>query len=142
MEKVLEIIKENKILNSDKLLINKIKSNYLEIKIQKKIKELNEILKQEKIPIEIIKEKFNSSKTSINGLSFFSKREFNELIKNEKSLDIINFFKFFSLILENKIYLCENENKNENENENENNFIMLFLERTFPEDFDMSIINI
>jgi len=102
----------------------------LEIKIEENSKKLNEKLKEEKIPEEILSEKFTPSKTSKNGLSLFTRREFNELMTKEQPVEIINFFKFFCLFFENKIIPYENES----------DFIRVFLERTFPENSNLSKI--
>ena len=126
----MEIVKGSKTFYQDKELIKKIKVNYLELKIKKLTKNLNEKLKEEKISIEILSKKFEANKTSKNGLSLFTRWEFKELVTKEQPKEIINFFKFFGLIFENKIFSCENEN----------DFIKLFLGRTFPENSILSKI--
>jgi hypothetical protein len=124
----MEIIKGNKTLFLNKEFIRKIKVNHLELEIQKKTKILNEKLQEENINMEILLEKFTPNKTSKNGLSFFNQREYNELITKDQAIEIINFFKFFCLIIENKII----------PNDNDKDFIKLFLERTFPETSNLS----
>lgn len=104
--------------------------NYLEIKIKKISKKLNEKLKEEEISEEIISEKFEANKTSKNGLSLFTRREFNELMTKDQPSEIINFFKFFCLIFENQII----------PHENESDFIRVLFERTFPENSNLSKI--
>lgn len=131
MEKTIEIIKGNKTFFLNKELIKKIKVNYLELKIQKNTKELNEKLQEGQIPLEIISEKFTANKTSKNGLSFFNHKEYNDLISKDQPIEIINFFKFFCLIVENKIISKENEI-------DDKDFIRLFFERTFPDISNLS----
>lgn len=111
-----------------RIKINKDQMEILKINIESNEKILSEKLKEENLKEEIIAEKFVANKTSKNGLSLFTRREFNELMNKEQPPEIINFFKFFCLIFENKIFPYENDT----------DFIRLLFERTFPENSNLS----
>jgi len=77
----------------------------------------------------LITEPFKPSKTAKNGLSLFSKEEENNLLNKEQPKEIINFFKFLSMLFNKEIK--EEENK-------ENNYIKLFFKIVIPENMTLS----
>lgn len=113
-------------LTSEEVQKFKIECLQEKIKINEKI-----ILKYMSDPdnAELITECFKASKTAKNGLSLFSKIEEDNLINKEQPIEIINFFKFTTLLL----------NKEINPSEAEENYIKAFFKTIVPENMSLSI---
>ncbi len=119
-----------KILLEDKDLIEKIKIKYLLNKIHSKKKLISEKLGD--LNVEMLSENFTVSKISKNGLSLFTKNEEIDLKTKEQPIEIINFFKFVTLIFYNKFLECEQDR----------DYIKIFFEKFLLENTNLSILNI
>jgi len=105
-----------------------IKANYVKQKLSAKSKFIADKLYDSNI--ENLAEGFTASKISKNGLSLFTKNEENELKTKEQTAEIINFFKFVSLVFENKFLPCENDTQ----------YIKVFFETFLKENSNLSDI--
>jgi len=124
------LIGGTKILLEDKDLIEKIKIKYLLNKIHSKKKLISEKLGD--LNVEMLSENFTVSKISKNGLSLFTKNEEIDLKTKEQPIEIINFFKFVTLIFYNKFLECEQDR----------DYIKIFFEKFLLENTNLSILNI
>jgi hypothetical protein len=126
LSKTIQIVKGSKILLEDKELIQKIKINYLLQKIESKSKFISDKLGDSHF--EKLAEGFSASKISKNGLSLFTKNEENVLKTKEQPAEIINFFRFFSLVFDNKFLECGNDA----------DYIRIFFENFLQENSSLS----
>jgi len=116
-------------LLENKDLIHKVKIKYLIDKINSKTKFITDKLGDKNL--EKLAEPFIASKISKNGLSLFTKNEENELKTKDQPIEIINFFKFVSLIFDNKFLEFENDLE----------YIKLFFEKFLNENANLSKFN-
>lgn len=126
LQKTVEIVKGSKTFLEDKDFIKKIKLNYLKQKINSKTKFITDKLGDSNL--ERLADCFSASKISKNGLSLFTKNEENELKTKEQPVEIINFFKFVSLVFQNKFLECDNDA----------NYIRIFFENFLQENSNLS----
>lgn len=101
----------------------------MKCKIQKKQRFIIEKLGNSNL--ESLAESFVVTKISKNGLSLITKNEENDLITKVQTIEIINFFKFVSLIFNNQYLECEKDSE----------YIKLFFEKFPLENSNLSNTN-
>jgi len=107
---------------------NEFKITCLKEKIKLNEKILSKYISEPEYSV-LITEPLQPSKTAKNGLSLFSKDEENNLINKEQPKEIINFFKFVTLLFNKQIKEGEII---------EDNFIKTFFKKVIPENKTLS----